>query len=1090
MEQMFGIDMASRSEKRFTKLKLVLNQLKKNKDAQYKKISHLLQNQQTRYSFNQEETDYNYDDIVSIRHTILLLNTSYEGLQQNQKLSKNQQVFFQALKQFNQLLQESQIQYHDANEIQNQINKQKNQIDAKQDEKEENKNNFNEEDLNENEVNIQLQEILVEGQNLNLKRLIQDKYEFFMNDLFEQIAYIDEDTENKLVNSINCLIAIFREIKRKKTTFKEKWNDLFFQDTLGTLDQLRQELILNLNGKRFFLKTKDKKKIDCMFIPCPEQLQHNNRLKHMEDKLSPELIQRYKEDQVGPTLIYCNPNAGYYECLYYDSEWVEFYQKLGMNIVLWNYRGYGRSEGNPTPQRIQKDSEQLVDYVRNEFQVKNIAVHGQSLGGMFATNIGRKKNIQFLLADRTFGVLSDVATYGLGRVIAFDPKDEVIPYLASLKSNVSRYQISAQKLKHIPFIHNSNEHYDQCENLEELKYRDQNQSLIFTMRRKYNQKVRSFGLYCKQTWRKDQILREGAKLLLNDREIIQMHYALQRITDIIKETINQKEKEENHYFKQLYKGSKPSKIKQQLQNIAILNDKEELEERQYQFYNLGNSTTNITETSTIYSSNIQNASQTQNFEQSNCDNNITNIDTNIKQDITNNNKTQNNKKELIDYNSNNNSNQNSINNSQSKSPIGKELAQSFRESQVGSGSKLEMSPDQIQSLNMTLEDFITSVTDRRGSDDNLIGFEGIKQEVKLQEQKDILGQIPENLKKSEDFQYFCINIYQILDYFEAGGVTLADIFTLFQGQNTIFLLEQFLINIQIYGSNQPWKIIKNNLKDIKQYKRLAYSKLRNGLKQFNFILEEQKRNMDSQQDTIKQQIIEDIQIIKKYITIIYSKMDYAEFEESYLNINNNSLNNQSQKDYSNLYQKKDTSSLENSKQSTYKKPKKSKEIELTDLTKNLKDADNQIPQDKFDNPDSNNLDDSLQKKEKYTDYQQNSISVNISQHQNINLENQNKISNNNNNNYTVNYDNNQNCVKLNIKNNIDNMYFQFQPSHLMILTCGHNGIYSRSESGAYEKFLKASGIIPDYEVLSQIYQKKIIQQEFKSNLKENENAEL
>lgn len=35
---------------------------------------------------------------------------------------------------------------------------------------------------------------------------------------------------------------------------------------------------------------------------------------------------------------------------------------------------------------------------------------------MFATHLAHKKNLDFLLVDRSFGVLSDVAIYGLGRV--------------------------------------------------------------------------------------------------------------------------------------------------------------------------------------------------------------------------------------------------------------------------------------------------------------------------------------------------------------------------------------------------------------------------------------------------------------------------------------------------------------------------------------------------------------------------------------------------------------------------------------------------------------------------------------------------
>lgn len=75
-------------------------------------------------------------------------------------------------------------------------------------------------------------------------------------------------------------------------------------------------------------------------------------------------------------MIYCNPNAGFYEFLFYDSEWIEFYLRLGINIVVWNYRGYGRSEGHPSPKKIIKDSEILVDYLKDKYNVKNLGVHG------------------------------------------------------------------------------------------------------------------------------------------------------------------------------------------------------------------------------------------------------------------------------------------------------------------------------------------------------------------------------------------------------------------------------------------------------------------------------------------------------------------------------------------------------------------------------------------------------------------------------------------------------------------------------------------------------------------------------------------
>ncbi len=108
-----------------------------------------------------------------------------------------------------------------------------------------------------------------------------------------------------------------------------------------------------------------------------------------------------------------------------------------------------------------------MDYLRNDFKAKLIGAHGESLGGMVACYLAYKKNLDFLCCDRTFSSISDVAHYGLGKIfkivfrtitanwdkqlaqyyvnakcykiITFDPKDEVIPYLGSLKNSVSQY---------------------------------------------------------------------------------------------------------------------------------------------------------------------------------------------------------------------------------------------------------------------------------------------------------------------------------------------------------------------------------------------------------------------------------------------------------------------------------------------------------------------------------------------------------------------------------------------------------------------------------------------------------------------------
>jgi len=114
---------------------------------------------------------------------------------------------------------------------------------------------------------------------------------------------------------------------------------------------------------------------------------------------------------------------------------------------------------------LRKDGEAVVDYLRNELGVKKIGVHGESLGGLVATHLARVKQLDFLCADRTFSSLSSVGEISFGtwvgrlyrfltlwndsiaddyvetncyKVLTFDPKDEVIHLLSSLKYGITR----------------------------------------------------------------------------------------------------------------------------------------------------------------------------------------------------------------------------------------------------------------------------------------------------------------------------------------------------------------------------------------------------------------------------------------------------------------------------------------------------------------------------------------------------------------------------------------------------------------------------------------------------------------------------
>jgi hypothetical protein len=171
-------------------------------------------------------------------------------------------------------------------------------------------------------------------------------------------------------------------------------------------------------------------------------------------------------------VLFCNPNGGMLE---YVSHWVGYYHQRGLAVMLFNYRGYGRSKGYPVPTLLKKDGvvalralgqKMLLSCNRGVPGVQaKIIVHGESMGGMVACYVANQcKNIvELLIVDRTFrnlgsagryllawwaesgmnyttgwktGTVDDYLQVSCPKVLTCDPEDKMIHNLSSLKSGV------------------------------------------------------------------------------------------------------------------------------------------------------------------------------------------------------------------------------------------------------------------------------------------------------------------------------------------------------------------------------------------------------------------------------------------------------------------------------------------------------------------------------------------------------------------------------------------------------------------------------------------------------------------------------
>lgn len=78
-------------------------------------------------------------------------------------------------------------------------------------------------------------------------------------------------------------------------------------------------------------------------------------------------------------ILYNHGNRDHLQ-FYWDR--VELFYKMGFNVFIYDYQGYGMSEGEPTEAGIYSDATAAYEYVKSRgFGNNSIAVYGFSLGG-------------------------------------------------------------------------------------------------------------------------------------------------------------------------------------------------------------------------------------------------------------------------------------------------------------------------------------------------------------------------------------------------------------------------------------------------------------------------------------------------------------------------------------------------------------------------------------------------------------------------------------------------------------------------------------------------------------------------------------
>jgi len=107
------------------------------------------------------------------------------------------------------------------------------------------------------------------------------------------------------------------------------------------------------------------------------------------------------------TLIYYHGNAGN---IGDRLPKLKRLHQIGMNIFIFDYRGYGGSEGQPSLEGVVEDSLAAYRYVlsRGDIDPNHIILYGESLGGALALQVAMQEKISGLILESTFTSLMDM----------------------------------------------------------------------------------------------------------------------------------------------------------------------------------------------------------------------------------------------------------------------------------------------------------------------------------------------------------------------------------------------------------------------------------------------------------------------------------------------------------------------------------------------------------------------------------------------------------------------------------------------------------------------------------------------------------
>ncbi|WP_378173361.1 alpha/beta hydrolase [Aquimarina sp. SS2-1] len=118
----------------------------------------------------------------------------------------------------------------------------------------------------------------------------------------------------------------------------------------------------------------------------------------------------FKNKNPKGVILYFHGNKG---CL---SKWgniTSFFAKKEYDVIVMDYRGYGKSTGAITEENLYADAQLFYDYVLEKYAEDQIVVYGRSLGTAIATKVASTNKPRNLVLETPYNTMEEVTSHWL-----------------------------------------------------------------------------------------------------------------------------------------------------------------------------------------------------------------------------------------------------------------------------------------------------------------------------------------------------------------------------------------------------------------------------------------------------------------------------------------------------------------------------------------------------------------------------------------------------------------------------------------------------------------------------------------------------